>query len=56
MVCGRFARRIDSVMFRKCIVSREYWFTLPKPRFHLFYNIVSIVLEGSVRSGVEGLH
>ena len=47
MVCGRLARRIDSVMFRKRTGSREFLFTLPKPLFHLFYNLVNIALERS---------
>jgi len=42
MVCGRLARRIDSVMLRKGIVIREILFTLPKPRAQLFYHIVKM--------------
>ena len=56
MVCGRLARRTASVMFWKRILSTDTMFTLPKPLFHLFCNIVNIVLEGSVRSGLEDLH
>ena len=56
MDCGRLARRTDSDMFRKVTGSRETLFTLPKPLFHLFCNLVNIVLEGSVRSGLGGLH
>ena len=56
MVCGRLARRIAWVMFEKVIRSRKYLFTLPKPLFHLFCNLVNIVPEGSVRSGPGGLH
>ena len=56
MVCGRLARRTDSVMFRKGKSRREYWVTLPKPRFHLFCTLVNIVLEESVRSELGGVH
>ena len=56
MVCGRLARSNDSDMFRKRTVSRETLFTLPKPLFHLFCNLVNIVQEGSVGSGLGHLH
>jgi len=46
MVCGRLARRIDSVMLLKGVFIRETPFTLPKPLAHLFYHLVSIVLKG----------
>ena len=56
MVCGMLARRTASVIFRKPMLTTDTMFTLPKPLFHLFCNIVNIVLERSVRSGLEDLH
>jgi len=44
MVCGRLARRIASVMFRKGIAITEILFTLPKPLAHLFFTSLRLCL------------
>ena len=51
MVCGRLARRIAWVMLWKRMVTTDTLFTLPKPRVHLFYHLVDIVLEEGPRKG-----
>ena len=56
MVCGRLARRTAWVMLWKGKLSIDTMFSLPKPLFHLFCNLVNIVLEASVRSELGGLH
>ena len=55
MVCGRLARIIAWVMFLKRIVTTDTLFTLPKPRVHLFYHLVNIMLEGGVTRGGTNL-
>jgi len=47
--------RIDSVMFRKCILIREALFTLPKPLVHFSRHLVNIVIEGSIRRVEQAL-
>ena len=42
--------------FREFILIRDTLFTLPKPLDHLFYHLINIVLEGSVRRGRACLH
>ena len=42
-------------MFWKRIVTTDTLFTLPKPRVHLFYHLIDIVLERGIRRGGESL-
>jgi len=51
MVCGRLARRIAWVMFRKGIKIRETLLTLPNPLVHLYCRLVNIVLVGTSAGG-----